>query len=476
MARLTINGKDINTYYNTQPSQDGKDHRVRLLVVSPYDGQETLNFFSKHLALPLIAIIILLFTLPFAFFFIGIFRIIIIILSLIASFFIINYIRVLIFKKRYKIKENEGLITKKSFPLNKGLLAPQPPATRHFKIGFVGDLMMMRDHDLQFDQPIKDFFDDVDIIVGNLEGILSIQPGPAVKQEHPDEILKQLINIFNNTNTKTEWLLSLSNNHSTDFGRANFNYSLNKIQLAPRINAFGRKDTPNVLINNDILITTASQWSNQKNWDYISKFDIKTNFPLETHNKFSAEKFNILYPHWGYENEGYVRTAIRKEAIRLLSGVKQKFSWIKRRTRKLFKKPKILEGTDKKWDLIFGHHSHVRQPIMKIRDGNIWKLVAFSGGNFASGVRIIRKKKHIYGIIMKCEIAPLARGNGKLVIGRVEWERTINKRTKNPRTKTVHIDLNKEKGFKILYLVIFVLIIVAILAIIGIQLFLNLKK
>ena len=78
MTKLTINGKDISRYYNSDTSQVGKDHRVRLLCVSPYDGQETLNFFSKHLALPLIAIIILLFTLPFAFFGNQTFRIIII--------------------------------------------------------------------------------------------------------------------------------------------------------------------------------------------------------------------------------------------------------------------------------------------------------------------------------------------------------------------------------------------------------------
>ena len=38
------------------------------------------------------------------------------------------------------------------------------------KIGFVGDMMMMRKYALTFSEEVKIFFSDVDLIVANLEG------------------------------------------------------------------------------------------------------------------------------------------------------------------------------------------------------------------------------------------------------------------------------------------------------------------
>ncbi|MFW9952159.1 MAG: hypothetical protein ACFFKA_18715, partial [Candidatus Thorarchaeota archaeon] len=51
----------------------------------------------------------------------------------------------------------------------------------------------------------------------------------------------------------------------------------------------------------------------------------------------------------------------------------------------------------KKWNLIFGHHSHVPQAVIKSGDG----LIAFSGGNFTSPKRW---RYHKSGLILRCEI------------------------------------------------------------------------
>ena len=74
------------------------------------------------------------------------------------------------------------------------------------------------------------------------------------------------------------------------------------------------------------------------------------------------------------------------------------------------------------WDLIFGNHSHVPQPITSVRveddGGQVCKVLAYSGGNFCSGHE---EKNHKYGVIMKCEIGPIVRDPSHLAVGKVEW-------------------------------------------------------
>ena len=64
-----------------------------------------------------------------------------------------------------------------------------------YKIGFVGDIMKMFGYELVFDDSIKKFFNNVDLIVGNLEGILTLQPGFVAAQRHEDDIMRQLSEI-----------------------------------------------------------------------------------------------------------------------------------------------------------------------------------------------------------------------------------------------------------------------------------------
>ena len=56
--------------------------------------------------------------------------------------------------------------------------------TKVFTIGFVGDIMKMGKYELKFEKRIKDFFDDVKLIVGNLEGIITDKWPGITAQKH----------------------------------------------------------------------------------------------------------------------------------------------------------------------------------------------------------------------------------------------------------------------------------------------------
>jgi hypothetical protein len=170
-----------------------------------------------------------------------------------------------------------------------------------------------------------------------------------------------------------------------------------------------------------------------------------------------------LYPHWGYENEKYVRSRIQKDARALLTGKKQTYSCFQKFVRKVFVE-EITHCKDKKWDIIFGQHPHVRQPIMWVydEDEKAKKFVAFCGGNFTSGANIIRKKKHIYGILFKFDIGLLQGTAKKLAMGNVEWRRIINKKTTNANNtegKKVCIDTEKYRTFNINTLIIGIVVL-----------------
>ncbi|HUW88975.1 MAG TPA: CapA family protein [Candidatus Nanopelagicaceae bacterium] len=478
MVLTTVNDEILDDYYTTKPysvKPCNNNTKTHWWGFTPYDLEETIYWGIKHLTLPGIAVLIIAIILVLRLFESPIMDSIVYILGSVAGFSILSVIRECMRARKYKIPKGEIKVRYDNrtqdedklfkIPLNK-ITEPK------FKIGFVGDIMKMNDFKLKFEQHVIDFFKGVNIIVGNLEGIVSLKKGFVPKQRHKDPpILTQLKTLLTND---TKWLLCLSNNHSIDFSNADFHTSLNQIQADPRFDVFGRNDVPNILVRDiPINISTATEWSNQKNWDCISNYN---------HNGVNSyhcpKKFNILFPHWGFENEKYVRTRVRKDAEALLTGVPQKYSKFQIKVRKWFKK-KIYPCPDKNWDLIFGHHSHVRQPIMKVKENvtnkdkekrDLWKLVAFSGGNFTSGANIIRNKKHNRGIIMKCEIGPLKGHKDKFAAANIEWRNTINNKGKEKEivngkekmvpTKTVSIDRKKYRTYNLSALIIGIIIIV----------------
>lgn len=410
----------------------------------PYDPQEMIYWVIKMLVLPLLVIILIFWLNLLPTFENPVFGIATSILEPIAGIFIFIMVRESVRAYQNRISNNRRVTS--GVPLNE-------LDRVDFKIGFVGDIMMMNGHDLRFDPLVVEFFNDVEVILGNLEGIVSNAETHLSQQRHIPDTLTHLWRVLS---PNINWLLCLSNNHSIDYGNKAFHESLIKIQSNQRINVFGRNDVKNVLVQGlQINIASGTEWSNQNTWNCTTRY---RNTELWTYHKndispTNVKRFNILYPHWGYENERYVRKRIQKDATALLTGKRQTYSDYQNYIRRTHDKLILPEENPlRKWDLIFGHHSHTPQPIMKVNDyltdrngnkvqdqsGNdiiFRKLVAFSSGNFTSGAWIIRRKKHIYGKIMKCDIGPLKGHSNQLAVGNVEWRTTVNRRAHDNQGK-----------------------------------------
>lgn len=468
----TENGDPLNEYYGSQQGLCGGNVKstAQNSGFSPYEGDETAYYFAKHIALPGIAIVLFVIMLLLRMFnnFLGdIFQYILLALGVL---FFLSVGREFVRGLKYKIKQ-DVIYEPGPYVFNREAasythILNNIVETR-YKIGFVGDIMKMNKFDLEFHPDIKAFFDGVHVIVGNLEGIVSNLSCPTLKQSHPRSILTQLENLLSGN---TKWLLCLSNNHSEDFSSVQFNRSLHRIQRRDKFDAFGRDDVSFIHNNtNDIHFFSLTEWSNQKTWDYTLKYDNTNPTPFSNLNRVTNlienNNFNILLPHWGYENEKYVRSRFQSDAKALLTGKDQNYSKFQNKIRNKRNRI-ILPNTAHHWDLIFAHHPHVLQPLITVMDKIVddqgkpifdanrnvipfKKLAIFSAGNFTSGANIIRKKKHISGVILKCEIGPLEDYEDKLVIGKMEWRRTKNHKVRvgNVKTKRVCVDCEKYRTY-----------------------------
>ncbi|NHJ21736.1 MAG: hypothetical protein EAX91_12385 [Candidatus Lokiarchaeota archaeon] len=413
---------------------------------NPYDLQETIYWIIKMIILPILASILVIFIIILPTFENPIFVAINAVLAPIASIYILIVARESA-RAIWNRIPNDLRVTSGT-PLN-DISAVQ------FRIGFVGDIMMMNGHILMFDPAVVNFFNDVNnvhLIIGNLEGIVTNDKAKGSQQRHLPVILDELVSVLP---PNLKWTLCLSNNHSIDYGNKAFHTSLIDIQKNPQFNVFGRNDMNNVLVQTyPISIATGTEWSNQDTWDCTSRYrntELWTYYSNTRLNNFN--RFNILFPHWGYENERYVRKRIQKDAKALLNGGTQTYTRYQTYIRERLDKEILPDQNGRKWDLIFGHHSHTPQPIMSVcdhvNDIGFNKLVAFSGGNFTSGAWIIRRKKHIYGTIMKCDIGPLTNCPTKLAVGNVEWRTTVNVRSTcgDKKYKTVSIYSRRYRTF-----------------------------
>jgi hypothetical protein len=460
MVLKAPNDGKLQDYYDNGGNHDytgdcNQSNRTKWWLFTPYNAEETKYWLLKMLALPLGASLIFIFVFQIGFGSINnqIIEWISYLLIFVGNIFLTSYIRELMRAQANKIRFTDGLIDEHVNPDGKITVVDDAFTYElnkidpvKYTIGFLGDIMMMRKHVLEAKQNVKDFFNEAKFVVGNLEGIVREKCNRLTTQAHKPVILSQLQGLLN---PNTQWLLCLSNNHSIDFGNDEFHNSLHKINASPNTCVFGRNDVPYTYFQNPLAqdqetqdlkcnISTATQWSNQHNWDCITLYEDR-----DDHNGIRAhhlgDSFNILYPHWGFENERYVRRRIQLDARTLLTGQQQTYpSGL----------PAIVTPDPNHcWDLIFGHHPHVRQPIMKVQtktstDVLFYRLVVFSSGNFTSGANIIRKKKHIFGTIMTCEIGPLIDDANQWAIGKIRWQRTVNKRTKpgGVKTKTIEID------------------------------------
>ena len=428
----------------------------RNLKFIPYSFWETMNWIGKHIIMdfyyPFMILIFFLFVTPVvstSFIVVSIhwFFIFLILFCLFASLFIYRMVQ----RKIHRIA-NIGILNEdgwREFEFNNSNSKKEVKYT----IGFIGDIMKMDEYILKFEKRIQKFFDGVDLIVGNLEGIIltdKTKNGGIATQNHSSRILKQLEQMIPESTQqekRTKWLLSVSNNHSADFGDKGFKNSRDFINSNPNFYAFGDLDISHSSFPWDptqnmdgINIVTGTMWTNKKSQNLISRFK-----SYDEHYK--PKKFNILFPHWHFENECYIRSKIQRKSINLiLKGEYKERNWITiyrlieqfspikillklpliqkmQKFLSLYKKPKVEgERETQKWDLIFGHHSHVPQPIKNYGTG----IISYSGGNFTSSKR---RKKHISGLIMKCELCDLNK-TGQLQLGKINWCYTLNERKK----------------------------------------------
>ncbi|NHJ85477.1 MAG: hypothetical protein FK734_08445 [Asgard group archaeon] len=269
--------------------------------------------------------------------------------------------------------------------------------TPKMKIGFIGDVMRMAKRELVIDQTISDFFNDIDYLVINFEGIISkkYKRGAVGSQIHEEKALESLKTLFPPEKT----VLSNSNNHAGDFGWEEFQRTY-KITQDHGFLVVGRRDEPTIMLDKTVNLATASFLSDQR-CSYVSNM-------IELDSYYNSDaKFNILYPHWGYELQFYPWPSQVEQAKEYL----------------------------KKWDLIIGHHAHVPQPVSTYQTDNGLKAVAYSLGNFSYGLRW--KVHHRDGMILKATIGP--NKDGIWQTGQLDWQftRLFFERNKNVRIRII---------------------------------------
>lgn len=209
------------------------------------------------------------------------------------------------------------------------------------RIGFLGDIMPINGKKLIIDKALENEFKKLDILVVNLEGIITTKKR-YLALSHDYDILEKIRNLSKDAHI----LFNLANNHSSDFGKSHFIESKKVIEEFG-FKTFGTSLKPYLDFKN-FRFYGASYWCNQ-NLDLVNSFNYSELRKINSsHNK---DKICIFLPHWGYEMQLYPH----KNQINFANQLKN-------------------------WDLIIGCHSHCPQPIIYNDDNP--QAVAFSLGNF----------------------------------------------------------------------------------------------
>ncbi|MFX0023389.1 MAG: CapA family protein [Candidatus Hermodarchaeota archaeon] len=409
------------------------------IIGSPYGLKQSINWLVKYILVNIYYPFVVLHTFMYFFpkFNIDIRWVLISNIILVISALILIYRKYQ--RKKYKI-ENIGSLTDDGWrACNVERLDSN---YKILKIAFVGDIMRIRDYELWFEPRLIEFFKDVDLVIGNFEGVITNKKSRINHQNHSESILKQLPRL---KNSPQNWLLCLSNNHAADYTLGDLKKTL-YILKRNNYQIFGTKSLPYFTFHY-LNIVAGTMWSNRKDNGFFTRFRSIDNY-------YRSNYFNILYPHWHFENECYVRKKFQDRSINLISqGIYM--SNIKIRVREILNSLKLYKVLEKlrlyqileemkknrksipKWDLIFGSHTHVPQPIKVYNN----KLLAYSGGNF---INSLWRKKHISGLIMKCQIGR-SMNIGRISVGNVEWSYTINRKNKMLKKISVVIDLERNK-------------------------------
>ncbi len=250
--------------------------------------------------------------------------------------------------------------------------------TPKIRLGFIGDILQLKSQTIQFDSKMRKFFSDVDYIVGNFESVITRKPR---KYKIAQRQLRRIIPTINTLAPSEKLILSVANNHSGDFGQAEFNNSY-RILEDHGVTLIGRNDHPFTILKDAVQITACTGLTNYPS-PYLTQF-------REINAFYNPEvAFNILFPHWGYEFELYPNPDQIIIARTLLE----------------------------KWDLIAGHHSHCPQPITAYKVNNCFKICAYSLGDF---IVCAWHKLYNDGLVFKVSLGPSSDGTWQA--GKVEWK------------------------------------------------------
>lgn len=246
------------------------------------------------------------------------------------------------------------------------------------KLAFVGDLMPFGHADLRPGRRLCAFVAGVDVLIGNLEGcIVDAPPRPVfLGQRHSHRVIDFLECLVPNARI----VLGCANNHAGDYGFTTFAQSCRALEERG-IDVIGRRDEASILIAGSVCVSACTAWSNQQ-CRYVAMLDqVGADAP-------AVAKMNILFPHWGHEMELFPRPTQVERAQELLS----------------------------RWDMIVGHHSHCPQPVACHAAGESRQLIAYSLGDFTSGLRL---ESYKHGIVLTVHVGTGSHGHWKA--GEVKW-------------------------------------------------------
>ena len=104
------------------------------------------------------------------------------------------------------------------------------PIEPRLRIGFIGDLMRIGNTEMQVGDDVLAFFEDVDYIVGNLEGVL-LDPGlPAKPFVSGEKVSTALLSLLKQFNDPSRIILSCANNHAGDYGEPHFRHTVRLLE------------------------------------------------------------------------------------------------------------------------------------------------------------------------------------------------------------------------------------------------------
>ncbi len=261
-----------------------------------------------------------------------------------------------------------------------------PNISEKYKLGIIGDILDTQGLPAIVDPSIKEFFQDCDYLIGNFESTITDLQGHKTSVKLKPEILDTLEELFPPEKT----FLSVANNHAGDYSKDVFNKSVGMIEDRG-FNICGWNERPYLDINDDLRLIVGTDWSNAScDWVYMINKELTPKLVCDT-------KFNLFYPHWGYELEIYPRPKM----------VKRSHGWISN------------------FDAILAHHGHTPRAITKYDDnseGSVSKLIVYSLGDFICG---FPEKWYNYGAIMKMGIGQ--NSQNKWAASTINWEFVLTK-------------------------------------------------